>query len=100
MGEVEAMNDDECTEWLSGIEALLLSGDYVTGPYLPDVQSAMRTLAETRKALAASMHRHDVHDEGPTDHCPICGHVHRNHSIIPVSAHEPTCVFATMPRPR
>lgn len=74
------MNDDEVMQWLSEEQRFHFyeQPDDVT-------RSALRALAETRKALAA-------HEwaAGEVNHCVTCLG----------TEHKPDCIFATMPRPR
>lgn len=100
------MNDDEVKQWLSEEEqwalnravkayeaerAMVSNPDgsprmtYASGPWQASAL-ALRTLAETRKALAACEDRNDLK-------CPLCG-------LGPQGSHDETCIFATMPRPK
>jgi hypothetical protein len=100
------VNDDEVMEWLSEDERLGLDyanddGDYYYDPHLGRIAAtAFRTLAETRRAAWATLVALDTPDEWSVERCPACLHHHVHHYITGRDAHEPGCVFATMPRPK
>ena len=70
------MTDEEMKPWLSEDEW-----------HGTDVWKLLRTLAETRKALA-------VYDATTGLGCRLCDFVH------PTEMHAPDCIFTTMPRPK
>lgn len=82
------MSDVEVVLWLTDIEATTFE---VHGQA---VRVALRTLAETRKALAACedfINRDAIF-------CPICEAMLDTGE--PDVEHAPNCIFATMPRPK
>lgn len=92
------MTDDEVKQWLSEDERERwpIGGTACCADWLRD---GLRALAETRKALAVMLDNYEV-ERDFCGNCPLCQHVHVNHSMTTHRAHEPTCIFATMPRPK
>ena len=103
---VVAVTDDEVRQWLSDEEHILLAlaeGAAASGAVsLGEAQRrALRSLAETRKALV-SVEWEGVFaaedERGATDLDPCC--VFPQCAVLPGRPHVPTCIFATMPRLR
>jgi hypothetical protein len=87
------MTDDEVRQWLSDTECHRFQHDAAVDDICGMVQvdsraPLLRTLAETRKALAA------CEAQACEDGCGFCGEYNQ-----PVR-HKPDCIFATLPRPR
>jgi hypothetical protein len=88
------MTDDEVLQWLSEEERerFHLTCIAVDGSVVRDFGPDLRSLAETRAALAE-------------DEWGDCGHVsgerecHRC-DALESAGHRPTCIFASMPRPK
>jgi hypothetical protein len=93
------VNDDEVMQWLSDEER-----EAFRSVPMPDnrvwserARAALRALAETRATLV-EFEWSEFNDRGGTEtsECRLCG----QRGYQPTSKHEPTCIFATMPRPR
>jgi hypothetical protein len=86
------MTDGEVLQWLSEEERALWrwapGTDRERAQILMPIIDALRSLAETRKALAGVVDREYATD-GP---CAVC-ELHRYED------HAPGCLYATMPRP-
>lgn len=87
------MTDDEVKAWLSMEERMRFesaSADIVGTERNPVIAGLCRSLAETRKALAAT-------EWGATPDCEQCFSCLGNRAC---GTHDDGCIFATMPRPR